>query len=112
MLAITSLNSKPGNDLYAEVIKSLYALNVTAVNQRYGTVTESNIREEQLSDITCLVAIISPYQFAKSLESLLYQMSEGDVPKSRLYRLVSDLLNAVCRDIVTESTMYKNADWD
>jgi hypothetical protein len=99
-------------DREAAAISQLYALNVEAINQRYGDGTKPIIGKRQLNQICGLWCFTSIGQFLKSLECLRYQMSEGDVPESELYKLVSQLIEALYLDSANLTDMYKGAYWD
>ena len=99
-------------DHHATALQALYAVNVEAVNQRYGEKTDPNLTPEQLQSMCRLNPSISIYQFVKSLECLHYQMSEGDIPeKSELYTLVGKLIYSTCQDIAHTSELYSMAEW-
>jgi hypothetical protein len=91
------------------VAQELYNLNVRAVNERYEDSDETPI---QLSFVRRFhLPGWTPAQLYKNLLCLRYQMSEGDVPETELYKKVSVLMNEIALAIVTNSDDYENASW-
>lgn len=85
----------------------LMALNIQAVNERY----------EEHTPI-----IPNGYQFRyeltdrigayKALRCLIYQCSEGDVPKTKLYNVLEDISSYMAHSIVSSLKTYEDRPWD
>lgn len=89
-------------DLY----RALFDLNTEAVDQRYN---EENVREYPKYDVTLDV---NNYQRLKSMQCLLYQCSEGNVPESRLYKMLERSINRMALHIAEGAEQYDKANWD
>ena len=61
-----------------------------------------------------------PYQYTeatmiqvfKSVQCLLYQCSEENVPNQPLYKFLEELENLIARHIISEMPEYEKAQWD
>jgi hypothetical protein len=95
-----------------EFIEILYRLNVRAVNQRYIENTPEHLTRETLKTLCGFNPHVSIYQFLKSLECLHYQMCEGEVPATKPYEQIQDLINSVSRSIAHNCEEYERATWD
>ncbi len=98
---------------------SLWSLNIEAVNQRYpDTVENLNGAPGSYQDgklihhVAFKLTSASKIQVYKSLQCLIYQCSEGNVPESLEYKFLMDLENAMAREIVSELPEYVKAEWD
>ncbi len=99
-------------DPYEAIIISMYELNVEAVNVRYNEKYDATLSPHELRAMCRAHPSVSIYQFLKSVECLHYQISEGDIPNtSEVYRLIENLISAICKDIAHESELYKEAKW-
>jgi len=79
-------------------------MNKGAVDYRYNEVNQVElIRFEYKS--------ASKIQVLKSLQCFLYQCSEGDVPKLELYRVLSEVEDALMHSIIDELPVYRRAKW-
>lgn len=107
---VTGLDKSSKNN-FARIITELYVLNVEAVNERYGETATTVIDEQTFYEICCLTPCGTFHQFYKTIECLHYQMSEGTVSQTELYKLVGNLMNNICIDIVHKSNMYNEAKW-
>jgi hypothetical protein len=87
-----------------QLAEELFALNVAAVNARYG---EGEAEKFRSLDFKFSIAITSPVQVIKSLESWLYQCTEGNIPSTRTYQAMKDVLFALCIDFVHQTKEYK-----
>ena len=111
-----AINTLTGGRDMSEVIDILYRLNIRAVNQRY----ESNPTHEQSIEHTgkrllaklCKLIDVSQTQFLKSLECLRYQMTEGNVPETKEYKQLGEIIDAVKTSIIKEIPEYAAAHWD
>jgi len=103
--------SKLGYDLSDEsfprkLAKDMFALNVSAVNQRY------NEKEEATKFNYAQGPIASLIQTLKSLNCWVYQCTEGDVPENDLYKFFTDTFrNYLLKKIVYDLPEYDRAEW-
>ena len=96
---------------------ALYNLNIHAVSQRYPADTLNTLPGTYLDDQLCpylfeRVEGVSSIQAFKSMQCLTYQMSEGNVPESKLYKALETIESAICRHIVTNLPEYDKAVWE
>jgi hypothetical protein len=101
----------------AEFGRTLYAMNVNAVEQRYpgdkeipGTYSDG----EKLDAYTYKRIpsdMINKYQAYKSLGCYLYQCTEGDVDQLTLYKDLCELKAAMAEHFVENSDEYEKAAW-
>ena len=92
----------------ADRVQELYEANVRAVNQRYGDKTpiaKLNIK------VNGSIPRWSPIQLLKHLECLSYQMAEGDVPESQIYKDLDDLTGNIAKAIISRGEKYEQAKW-
>ena len=87
--------------------KELLLLNTQAVNERY----DDNNSGNDVIAYTYHPDITSKIQAYKSLNCLLYQCSEGDVPKTELYSFLNWLAFEWADDLVRSMPAYEQADW-
>jgi len=98
-------------DLPTEVerfARDLFKMNCQAVNTRYG--------EGQAKGFRSLVfnykhIQVNRYQVLKCISCLLYQCSEGEVPKYPLYKLLEVLQADIALDIAKDTPQYNTAHW-
>lgn len=89
--------------------RSMLALNVEAVNARYG---ERGVKITpphngyMYRDSPC--SLVEGY---KALQCWLYQCSEGNVPETPLFKLMDSVSNDIAHLIVAELSDYKQAAW-
>ena len=87
----------------------MFALNVRAVNGRYG---EGQAAEFRPLDFQYMAAIppqtIGAY---KALDCLLYQCSERDVPNSDLYKMLWEVKVRLACEIVDNLPQYNRESW-
>ena len=102
-----NVKSAIGQNLLAQ---SLYDLNIEAVRQRYPNSETS--RKTEGDYVYAFNPYVSTIQALKSAECLHYQMSEGEVPKTELYKWLTDCINSIKSLIINELEEYKNASWD
>lgn len=86
--------------------KRLIALNYKATNSRY---------EEELKPNICYkfdwLPNVSDVQSLKSAECLRYQCSEGNVPKTKLFKLLNHLIEGMKSKIIHNMESYEIAEW-
>ena len=85
--------------------KAMQKMNYEAVNYRYDKKNKPDgwftFQNEQTKDV----------QVLKSLQCFLYQCTEGNIPKKKLYKclkLIEDLLK---NDIIEKNTDYNLMEW-
>lgn len=83
---------------------ALFAMNARAVRQRYGD-------KSRAPRYTHRSVTLSPVSAFKQLACLLYQCSEGTVPKSLLYRALEDAKRDLAVEIVYELPEWHTAPW-
>lgn len=84
---------------------ALNAMNVDAVNQRYGESAEA----ESVPFIDTKPSHITVY---KSCRCLRYQCSEGNVPKTALYRALDEGIQTLGYEIINALPEYAAVAWD
>lgn len=87
--------------------RKLLSMNIDAVNQRYGGEYTGN----EVKNYTFNMVDVSPVQAFKSLRCFLYQCSEGNVPKRKLYKTMDKLSDEISYEIVTSLPEYENGRW-
>lgn len=114
----------PASEDYAYVdtqklVNTLFDLNIKAVQERYGDSNPSkmpchNTTNKQLSigKVHYIYTESSIIQVFKSVQCLIYQCSEGNVPNDPLYKFLEDLENTIAKHIVYELAEYEKANWD
>ena len=89
----------------------LCTLNKEAVKQRYDEPEENDhiaIRERFNWD----GGKLDKYQALKSMQCLRYQCSEGNVPETKLYKMLEDLILTWMYYIFNQIPEYNKAEWD
>ena len=103
-----------------ELGNRLYKLNVAAINHRYpDTVGKPNNMPGSIDENGSHVPYkrvegfpgSNKYQVLKSVQCLIYQCSEGDIPEHGLYKALRQYEFALCRDIVEGIPAYEKASW-
>ncbi len=92
----------------------LYQMNREAVKQRYNEPKNSDyikIPDCEKIDWTSN-GKLDKYQALKSMQCLRYQCSEGNVPKTKLYKFLNQIIEYWMDYIINEIPEYKNAGWD
>ena len=82
----------------------LLALNIRAVNERYG-------RRDTVAPRVWAPASCSPIQAFKCLTCWLYQCAEGTVPDSELFQLMTEYKGCLAEDIVRTLPEYEACEW-
>ena len=100
----------------ADFGKTLYAMNINAVEQRYpdgdlpGTYDDNDqLATYQYKRISW--DMINKYQVMKNISCYLYQCSEGDVDQLPLFQAMSELKAAMAIHFVESSAEYEKATW-
>ena len=117
---------EPSNELQevmgdnpAEFGRTLYSMNVNAVEQRYPDTIGNPDRlpgqcdeaGHHLAYKYQLTGAPERYQFHKTLQCFLYQCMEGDVDGLPLYSLLTVYLATVANHIVTSSKQWSEGEW-
>ena len=97
--------SDPDPELLA---KTMFTLNVDAVNQRYGP---NQAKESRPLDFKWHWEKPSEIQALKSLHCFLYQCAEGDVPETRLYQALENFSHRLASRIISKLPEYDKARW-
>jgi len=86
--------------------RKLLALNIQAVNERYdgsqSVIPNGYEFHYELTDQ------IGAY---KALQCLIYQCSEGDVPKTNLYKMLEDISHYMANSIISNLKVYEERPW-
>jgi hypothetical protein len=85
--------------------QKLWDMNRKAVNQRY------NEKRKAEKYVYKFCFNIEPVQSFKAMQCLLYQCSEGNVPKSKTYKTLELFVCAAARGIVENLKAYETAKW-
>ena len=88
---------------------AMFALNVEAVNQRYGPDQAQRFRPLDFHYTDGIHT--TPVATLKLLGCWFYQCSEGNVPETELYELMYQVERAIAYQIVTRSAEYDKAPW-
>jgi hypothetical protein len=89
----------------------LMALNIQAVNERYDE------HEPVVSKILRAIGYQFHYELTdrigayKALRCLIYQCSEGDVPKTELYHSLEKISDYMAHSIVSSLKVYEERPW-
>ena len=92
----------------------LFMLNLDAVKQRYPEENKLGLPGPLKlvpSDYDGRFTEGSPVTVYKSLQCLVYQCSEGNVPETRLYKFLEDLEHLLAYWIVNSLPEYEKAEW-
>lgn len=91
--------------------KKMLGLNAKALMSRYDDELSNFIPEIESFKFSDQMPP-DIYQLYKSVQCLIYQCSEGDIPeKSQLYSDLNKLLDQIAHTITTNSEKYENAKW-
>ena len=96
------------NENSQEFRQSLFQMNIDGVNARYG---EDESKEFRPLEYKFRYELTNQFQVLKSLQCLLYQCSEGDVPETELYKTMKDYEHSMAMRIVRNLPQYDKAQW-
>ncbi len=88
----------------AHLGQRLLAMNYTAVDYRYQEQSPVELYSHQHEPCTLIQAY-------KSLRCLLYQCSEGDIPKTPLYEELARYGHELADRIIADLLEYERAEW-
>jgi len=91
-----------------EIGQQMHALNVEAVNHRYGENPDMLPKTPYKFHV---VPGASDGQILKSLSCFLYQCSEGDVDKKPLFKKLDKFRDSLAYCIATNTPEYETATW-
>jgi hypothetical protein len=100
-------NAEDFDRLYME----FFVMNRNAVIQRYNEKEDSDYIKLP-EKVNWDTGILNKYQCLKDMKCLRYQCSEGNVPDTRLYKFLEELIEAYMSYIIEELPQYNNASWD
>lgn len=95
-----NLKEKEFNRLGLNMLK----MNYKAVNYRYNEKNKPidfEFKYEKVKDV----------QVLKSLQCFIYQCSEGDIPKSKLYKVLIKIESVLKNAIIEKYTDYNKLEW-
>lgn len=93
----------------AELADKMFALNVEAVNARYGKGGAEKFRQLDFKYRFTPATLINTI---KALESWKYQCTEGSVPKLALYEAMAEVRCLLCIEYAHRRKEYEAATWD
>ena len=91
-----------------ETGRKLLKMNIKAVNYRYDEKRNFDYAERYDAKISP----VSVLQALKSLQCLLYQCSEGKIPRMKLYKEFREIERRILHFIIDEMPGYKKAEWN
>lgn len=107
---VRALAAECGDGTPAALGAAMFALNVTAVNVRYGPGEAESFRPlDYAYRAEAPGGAVATY---KSLRCWLYQCAEGLVPETPLYREMESLGHRLAGEIVARLPEYDSAPWD
>ena len=99
-----------GEDWSKKLSQDLFNLNCKAVNQRYG---KNQAQEFRPLNFKPAMEFNIPLAWAlKCLHCLEYQCSEGNIPETKLYKLLKLISNSWAYDIAANTPEYNRAPWN
>lgn len=87
--------------------KELYKMNIEALNDRYGSAKDFANGLEYQFKIEANYSLISVFE---SLNCFMYQCSEGNIPNTKLYKIMETLENLIARKLVYDMPEYDTID--
>jgi len=94
--------------------KRLFELNVQAVHERYGDkdyTTMPGPKGVKPEQYRFKILDANRVQVFMSVQCLIYQCSEGNVPKTKLFKFLEALENMLARSIVQQLPEYQKGEW-
>lgn len=115
VVAMQAPGSCPSEESLKDLGKKLLELNIRAFKDRYEDrqVQEDGIAvDEEEFELDRNAGHCSKMQLLKSLQCLMYQCSEGDIPESSLlYKRMEEAENRLMQEIIDELPEWKTAKW-
>ena len=94
-------------DTLQKLGRAMIAMNVDAVNQRYGDNTNPLVVPYRFYPQS--VTLVQAY---KSLSCWLYQCSEGNVPEQKLYQIMCQYQATLSSNLIYTLQEWEDAEWD
>lgn len=88
----------------------LFELNQKALMQRYNE--KKGASYNKIPDFKWEDKKVSNMQFLKSMACLRYQCSEGSVPRTKLFKWLSRVIDAYQSHVIYKIPAYTKAKWD
>ena len=103
-------------DDQANLGQAMYNMNVNAVSQRYPDDSLNSLpgtyhKEGVLDSYKVELVHVSAAQAYKSLQCWLYQCTEGNVTKNKLFQAFEKIAESLANEIVTSLPEYETAQW-
>lgn len=93
--------------------KDLWAMNNDAVSARYPLDTvEPLANDDKIEAYRYKTTFPTMVQMLRSVQCLIYQCSEGNVPERELFRQLETVADLLKDRIVSDLPAYKAAKWD
>ena len=89
----------------------LFRMNREAVKQRYEEPDDSDYIKIPKS-VNWDEGKLDQYQTLKSMHCLRYQCTEGDVPETKLYKFLDEIIDQWADFIIEQIPEYQEARWD
>lgn len=96
---------------YNRLAIDLYQMNREAVTQRYNEKEDSDYIKIP-DHFNWDDGKLNKYQCLSSMRCLRYQCNEGDVPETKLYKMLDELIELWMYYIIDEIPEYKKTKWD
>jgi hypothetical protein len=94
-----------GSEDFQKLGDKLFKLNTDAVNYRYS-------KKEPAPKFRWQNGVnVSDIQLLKSLQCLTYQCLEGNIPKRKLYKWLTDVVDCLQSYIIYQLPEYEKAEW-
>lgn len=111
LCSVLERNGYKQSEDYDRLAIELYQMNREAVKQRYSEPSDSDYIK--IPDVFNWDGDkLNKYQCLKSMKCLRYQCSEGNVPKTKLFKLLDAIINCWTSYIIDEIPEYNKAGWD
>ena len=111
MYSILERNGYRIDEDFDRLACELYEMNREAVKQRYNEPEDSDYIKIP-DDFNWDGGKIDKYQCLKSIRCLRYQCSEGNVPETKLYRFLDELISCWSSYVIEQLPEYSSAIWD
>jgi hypothetical protein len=95
-----------------ELAENLFDLNCEAVNQRYKDKPARTQFHPEAFKHQMFLWDNNPLTAYKSLQCLIYQCSEGNIPDTSLYKMLVSIKHCLADCIVSNLPEYKTLEWE
>lgn len=86
-------------------------LNIQALQERYGDSKEMYKDSKYIERINVILDL-DKFQLLKALQCLRYQCSEGNVPDTKGYKELEEIIHEVAMSIIYSMPEYEGAEWE